>query len=735
MSRLFSFRPRRSTNPTGASWLVIFSPQDELPEGDIWDTLTEDIGSRLRPDAIIFVARNNVRQSVESRLHDLAANKANWRVSIEKTTIGLVTFTENGTFGEFKKIDGPDLKFEADDFSRLQNEGTRSIFMRRDCFIRPSPSTHFVHPSGKHSQGFMRVANLIVAGPEVSFIAVGLLRFMPDSLAFVWVDTSSISSIAYAAIQLKSRFQPEVRPPSVNSFSSWGGLRGAFVFPQLQDSLALISASSTGRMARELIEHGDFQPEQVVTLFSMAAPSADLRVLCDLSSDRPKDSSGMPLPEYKAGDCPLCANGSKAVQFVGDLFLADDIKFESVLPKAVDAPAQLMRFMADYYGNTALRMGVATSQEAVNEFRVDVQKLMETDVFAEKMSAAARRYIPASLAALVTLDDPGSVALSQKMFEAHCPGGALGPIPAQQLHAQTGLKISGAVAVVAGAVRSGGSLQSVSRDLRDSADNHPRTYLIGVAKHSHLERHRHLKGDLQFGHPFPHTVHVVEELVLPPVGETSAWESEFALLSAMIEPFSDDPVEPDVKDVLSKRIDAINNLAGGAVEGLFWIAPTGEPLRLRKTFAFWNSNYEPDRASQGDVMFTIASVLENMRAGEMPKLQRTAFHQSLLAPATFGRYNDGIIQAAFLRAARSYEIDYSCEPGASAELARILKKILRDWSNPRGEAAQEFLMSIASGRLRLVPNDLKETLRVLPEDAPPALKFLGVQCESAAING
>jgi hypothetical protein len=731
MSRLFSFRPRRSTNPTGASWLVIFSPQDELPESDIWDTLTEDIGSRLRPDAIIFVVRNDVRKSAAARLHDLAANRANWRVSIEKTTIGLATFTQNGSFGEFVRIDGPDMQFNADDFGRLQFEGTRSIFLRRDCFIRPSPATHFVHPSGKHSQGFMRVANLIVAGPEVSFIAVGLLRFMPDDLAFIWVDTSSISSIAYAAIQLKSRFQPDLRPPSVNSFSSWDGLRSSFVFPQSQDSLALISASTTGRMARELIEHGDFDKDRIVTLFSMAPMSSDARVLCELYEDRPKDASGMPLPEYRAGDCLLCASGSKAVQFVGDLFLADDIKFESVLPKAADAPGQLMKFMAEYYGNGALRMGISSSQEAVNEFRIDVQKLMETELFSQKVSDAARRYIPASLSAVVALDDQGSTALAKRISDNHCPVKAGEPISALQLHDDSALKIDGAVAIVAGAVRSGGSLQSVSRDLRDSADNHPRIYLIGFAKHSHLERHRHLKGDLQYGSPFAHTVHVVEELVLPPVSETSAWESEIALIAGIVDPFAGKQIESAVRDALNLRIGEINLLAGGAVDGFFWHDPLGNALRLRKTFAFWNSEYDANMASQGDVLFTITSVLENMRSGEMPKLQRSAFHQSLLSPSTFGRYNDGIIQAAFLRSARSHELDYSGEPTASAEFSRILRKILSDWSNPRGEAAAEFLMAIATQRLRLVPSDLAGAL-CLRDDAPAILKFLAQKCRILA---
>lgn len=732
MNQLFAFRPREEGGDGSQRRLAVYSPADELPESDVWDTLTEDIGKNLRPDSIIFLVRENAKEQIGRQLERLTENNADWRVSLEETTVGLACFRKDGSFDSFVHIKGPEFDMDAAGFARLFREGAREIFFRRDGFIRPSPSTHFVHPSNKHSQGFMRVANLMVAGPEVSFLAVGVLRYLSESLAYICVDTSSIAIVAYAALGLRAAFDSEFRPPIVNSFSSWQGLRGGYKFDRKDATLVLVSASSSGRMAADLTSKHNFPNDRVLTLFSRAPSSAHLNILCDLNGDS-RLGPAEDLVEYRDGECPLCNRGSLAVHFVGDQFLADDIRFGAILPLAKDATANLAPFLERYHGSGALRLGISGSGEAVNEYRIALDRLTATKQFRNRFEAMARRYIPASCKAVVTLDDSGSQTLAQQVQSEFCPPGTEGPITAEGLRARDANSITGAVAIVAGAIRSGGSLQSIARDLRDPAGSQPRIFLGGVSKHSQLSRHKHLRNDLAFNSGPRHTVVFAEELVLPTVTETSAWESEWTFLTKLLDPLASTEVPEAVRKALEARQDAIATLASGQVDGVFWPAPDGSPLRLRQTFAFWKAGYDPQRASQVDVLWTIASLLEAMRCSEPPKLQRSAFHQVILSPSTFGRYNDGIIQAAFLRAAKSHELDFSGDRSLSADMARLLRKVISDWSDPRGEAASEFLIALATGRLRLRRDDLEVAIE-LPGNPPPVLTFLR-DLARQALNG
>jgi hypothetical protein len=731
MTKLFTFRPIFGDDEHSANWLVIYSASTQITSAEVWDRLTDDVSQKLRPEAIVFLFRDNEYDRALLMLNDMVSNENDWRTPLTATSIVLATFNELGTFQRSASVGGPELILTQQHFDQIQYQGIISIFRSRNCMMRPSPATHFIHPSGKHSQGFMRIANMIVSGPEVSFLSIGLLRYLDEEPEAIWIDTASIAPIAYSAVQLRNYFINNMYAPNISSFSSWEGLR-SHTFPNRDDELVLISASTSGRMARELISKFDFSRSQIVTLFSMAneqARSDGLQILCELPSKSAGGEVEELLPEYDSGSCPLCDSGSKPVRFVGDLFLADEIDFKLALPMVGDAAKNLNRFMEENFGKKVVQMKALDNRSAVCEFHINIEALSKNKKFMDRLNQAATRYLPRSIGSIVSCNEEDSNNLI-KSIKSHCALGnevkelAANNLKSLEFNENSEALKSGAVAIVAGVIRSGGSLQSVSRDLREPAGNEPRVYLVGVAKHSQLNRHENLKKDLQFGRPFPHTVHFVDELVLPIWNEQSSWEDELRLLQPFIEPFSERSVDQDVFDVISNRVKAIKALSGGDLDSFVWQDSGGRSLKLRPSFAFWNFEYDPQIVSQADVLFTMASVLENMRNGIEPKLQRTQFRQSLLDPTTFGRYNDGIIQASILRTARWHEIDYSNSISASADMTRLLKRILANWNNPRGEAATEFLISMASGRLRLAPRDVSLALAALPDVTTPILRFL-----------
>jgi hypothetical protein len=108
-------------------------------------------------------------------------------------------------------------------------------------------------------------------------------------------------------------------------------------------------------------------------------------------------------------------------------------------------------------------------------------------------------------------------------------------------------------------------------------------------------------------------------------------------------------------------------------------------------------------------------------------LRTNWFQQTRLDPANLGRFNDGVIQASILRAARPVEIDYSMKDDFAREAGRAICRIMDAAHKPRGEAACEALIAIGSDRLRL-PKDELERILENRETLPPLVSKLAAIC-------
>ena len=62
-------------------------------------------------------------------------------------------------------------------------------------------------------------------------------------------------------------------------------------------------------------------------------------------------------------------------------------------------------------------------------------------------------------------------------------------------------------------------------------------------------------------------------------------------------------------------------------------------------------------SKQSEIYFIISSILNDLRNKGVFK--QGEYVRNLIDPGNFVRFNDGIIQACFLRAAKSPELDYS----------------------------------------------------------------------------
>jgi hypothetical protein len=258
-----------------------------------------------------------------------------------------------------------------------------------------------------------------------------------------------------------------------------------------------------------------------------------------------------------------------------------------------------------------------------------------------------------------------------------------------------------AIVIAASVIESGRSLLDISRDLRSIAPEAPLLYLTGFSKTTGEPRREALAKTLvQTVNPYPYEVIEIERMVLPVSLEGSAWAAELKLL---IDPNLAGLIPSTLKTVIDTRV---------------------------ARFVFWPEGVV-GRHSEADVFFTIASVLQQLRAnahrGGKSAIKSNWFQQTILAPENFGRFNDDIIQASILRAAYPFEMNLADTPAASRELGRLINRIVNAAAHNRGGAAAEFLLAIATERLRLCRADLQYALSG-PNTGIEMVEFLRAIC-------
>jgi hypothetical protein len=118
-----------------------------------------------------------------------------------------------------------------------------------------------------------------------------------------------------------------------------------------------------------------------------------------------------------------------------------------------------------------------------------------------------------------------------------------------------------------------------------------------------------------------------------------------------------------------------------------------------------------------------------MRNYKINGLFQTNFVKNLIDPFIFNRYNDGVIQASILRAAKSNELNYSLSFDQSNDMLTLIRTFINNKEQQQGEAIFEFLYSLAIGKLRLHKEHYKLLLDELDEQ-----KEIRMQIFTSEIN-
>ena len=624
------------------------------------------------------------------------------------------------------------------DFDFLIHAGLQNIFLSRGGLVEANGDKHhYVFPSGKHSSKFLRVANILLYKSEIYFIATVLLdRIKVTDFEHIYCDTSSINSIAIAIVELSMRFK-RTTPINICSFKSYDGLYDKETKFE-SNSIFLISASTSGGIINFIRKnHEDVVNDQIHILYFLHLKSDNEmildHVLCDLTYDEKKNKLG--IEKYNVAsdvDCKYCKNGSYPVSISGDIFLLEEPKVNGLLVGVKNITSNLKSFVNDFRTNKQqpiLKVNYKetnTSSGKKYSIFIDYENIIRNlETYAKhkkKLDAYINQFIPNNLKYIIHLDDNGSKDLATYIKSKISEN--LSQPEQIKIYNQNDLlnnieDCEGAVVIVGSCISNGKNLLYLSRYLRNF-DNLRIIYFVAINRISNETNYKELKSNLKYGtYGSENSTYVeIEKINCDNTTNENSWQRE--------ENFNSDVISATDDDYLKSFFEQRNEILGGfssleqrgGADCIFLPVISGansSQLKIRKNSAFFNGNSYFNNVSQSDVYFTISNVLNNMRHCDKESLTQSTFVRNLISPSNFNRFNDGIIQASLLRAARAVELNYNLDKSLSLEMKDILTTIIKYDNQEQGEAILEFLYALAINKLRLRKEHYEEIIAKLNE--------------------
>lgn len=720
---------------------VIFCPGESINKNNLQTEIKLFYEKYHHTDEIYVIGGRNIKSELKKTFTDDRNDVFKFLYKVEKDyldqNLHIVMYDKNGSLKTGTK------KLDEGLQNRLLNEGLQNIFLSRGGFVESKGAHHFVFPSGKHCNKFLRTGNILLHSSEIYFIAFTLLRFYNEEKHNqIYCDTSSINTIAFALLELKRRLIDDgtFKPIPIESFSSYEGLQdsknGYFA-----NSLILISASTSGNILDKIKKANKLAKKQnMIILFFLGSKDAynsnSDNILCNLTFSEENLNGINYYKTFDASNCEHCESGSFPVNVLGDVFLLEKPKVNLITLGVKDNPKDISRFVqefksVDYTTKNIFKVSYKENEREINkkyEIYFDfyqVLKSLETyKSFSKKIDDYINQYVPSNTKYLIHLNDYGSELLTDKILDKIKVNYKEESLPiklSQDKISEIDPAEIGAAVVVASCISNGKNLLYISRSLRTN-NNLRIVYFIALTRTKNELQLNFLKSNLKQGGYGNETNSFVNVYNFYMINESidTTWVSEIVFLKRIKSYYDDlNGNSQTVINFLNERISLIEEAMGdnskGLSDNLFYPEIINNTHhRLRKNFAFLSFS----DLSQADVYFTIGSIINNLRnSSDLSRsLSQTEYVRNILEPGNFNRFNDGVIQSSILRLATKNELAYHLEYDISKNMFDILSIMIKNYETTQAEALFEFLYALTTQKMTLKIQHLEKICSLIKEN-------------------
>jgi hypothetical protein len=681
-------------------------------------------GSPFSQEIVVLSASYNRKEIKEKLVTDINSIKTLKR-KINNYQIMNVHLGFVGSNGSIECIDNvggeDDVSFSLElNYLSIIEFGLIDIVSRRKLVMEASSNFHYIKPSGKHSDRFIKASNVLEVGSEISFLAINLLKMTGGTVRNIYTDTAGIFPLAYELLTIIQRFKGDSIHGFVDSFGGYEGLE-SYEFSGDSQSLVLISASTSDDLLNELRSKSGLSGAVIVSLFTSSECASEKNSLISFVKyyEKYKNIIFKPIKSTKGHKCDLCIyEKSIPLSLSNKNFAFEAPKSYQYLPVASDSSKTFRTMIANYQDSGAFKClydGLDGGKPNNSEFFIDISKLvLKNKKYKEKLENSVIRNFPLYADVIIHAKDNGASDIAKfiqsqvKDFKREVQVYSMDNI--DKASPKNG------IVVVAGSIQTGKSLLDISRKLRTHSKL-PITYIIGFAKFNDPVSYLKLKNDLIHNNGNPklgrHQFVVVDEIMLP-LNEyrMNSWERELEVLKIL----SAIPINSKKShDAISRRNDELRSANTSMNEGLgmslFLPSLNNKPMILGKTFAFWN---EPQTrvsfSHQATVYYTMSNILQGLRYSknkEDVSPLGNGYVVNQLNPLLFDRFNEGIIQASVLRTAKSSELDFSADDSNSSIVGTLIENMILEPNKPTSEALPEFLLALCTRKLQIKEDHIK----------------------------
>ena len=571
--------------------------------------------------------------------------------------------------------------------------------------------------------------------------------------------------MAFALVELKNRFLQTKTPVSIESFSSYDGLY-SYDLSYGKQALLLISASTSANIITYILNRQRLVTrDNIVIMFFLGEEKNYLniqdQVLCNLTQS-PSNPSGIPhYQTYLENNCKFCRDGSYAVEVAGDVFLLENPKVNRIVFKITDPEKNLSNFVQQFMSklkkDTVIKVNYKENSDSNQKYDVyidfvEILNGLNTagryENFKKKLKDHINQYIPSNTRYLITLNDSASKMLatyiSDKIRDSYPENNK--PIIITQDQISSISNNDGAAVVVGSCISNGKNLLYISRALR-KFDELRIVYFMGISRMKDLASLDFLMKNLKQGSYGSETNSFIEvdRIFCSNESKSTPWIKELDFLKLFLDFILDElPSNQLTINFIRDRKKMIEESAGdhkkGLSEKLFYPRMIDDKiieLEIRKNFAFFNFEKYDQDVTQSEVYFTILNILETLRNSSKGDryLRQTAFVRNLIDPENFNRFNDGVIQASILRAAKTSELAYSIDYQTSLDMLGTLETLIRYHSEEQGEALIEFIYALACEKMTLKQSHLTRVVELLYENSNnEIIRSLGIYIERRIVK-
>ena len=564
---------------------------------------------------------------------------------------------------------------------------------RTKAILNAPPGHQFRKLSGSSSRIFVRAGNMLREMDSINVYSHMLLRHWTTNAKIIYVDSFTVLSFAMALQRTIAFFSEtgSTPTPAIENFHSYEKTSD-FDFPADGQYLVVISASTSGALAAELVQRHGAEQGKIIHLIGAGSDHVNqaFRQSCIYFHE-------LGLPSQPALN-DIRIDGEEFIPSYGE-------------PTAVNLTTRHVqvtdtRRYKDHFYQEHLKLqrsAPASGYDSYSLFSVRNEECVvgppELDAW---MTSRLIHNIPASVSLIVHLTDPTSKALAERiLYNLKNPKGVdmvdIRHVAEHDVHFST----NDSILIV--------------------ADEDPN--LEGFIRASTILR----KWPLAFryfvlGHAFPETMAdfdgVRQSLRMRAGGLPRYGWSDFAVaavgrLDTHMASLFNYPV--DLRSALTPSMDVEDVRLSQALKDysedpkhVFLPKLNGHRLTLRPSSVFFEGEYQA--LSDAVIYMAVATAVQRARESTdaiEPRLRfdSNPFVGSVIDPQMFSRFSDGILQGALLRCLHPAELDFSRSAVLSRRARELFVAVIRNATNVVGEAALEFMAALAAGKISLNQQD------------------------------